>query len=481
MDRVATAVPLVVLLVLSPLGAAVGAVAGNATAPQEPNPCVGTVTDPPDRTTVVSIQGARGGDKTDAMLVGVAPSGEVVGVHNAGEEGRWWAYDVDRLPNGNFLLPTTQDHHTVVSEIDDETGDHVSELNFDENPRLHDTHDVDLINGDELLMNDMGDERDRVVVYNLTREAVVWEYRFDEHTDQFPREGGGPYETDWTHNNDVEKIRDGVYMVSVRNFDQVVAINRSTKAIEWTLGADDNAAILDEQHNPDYIETEDDRATVVVADSLNDRVVEYTREDDGWNRTWVLRGGGLDEPRDADRLPNGNTLVSDRRGHRYLEVTPTGNVVWEFYGPWQPYDAERLGTRDESSPPAMVDHGTTGVVELDSEAVPEDDVEACYEHLLDVESSRLVPEEGPGATTRSSADADGTDTGDADPDDTGSGTDRSGTGTAGSDAGTGGPTDTDESVLGTSEDSRPGTTVVAAAAVVIASAALGVAAWRRRR
>jgi len=480
MDRVASALPLVVLLVLSPLGAAVGAAAGNATAPREPNPCVGTVTDPPDRTTVVSIQGARGGDKTDAMLVGVAPSGEVVGVHNAGEEGRWWAYDVDRLPDGDFLLPTTRNRHTVVSEIDDETGDHVSELRFDENPRLHDTHDVDLINGDELLMNDMGDERDRVVVYNLTREAVVWEYRFDEHNDHFPRDGGGPYETDWTHNNDVEQVREGVFMVSVRNFDQVVAINRSTKAIEWTLGEDDDHEVLDEQHNPDYIETEDGRATVVVADSLNDRVVEYTREDGEWNRTWVLRGGGLSEPRDADRLPGGNTLVSDRRGHRYLEVTPDGEVVWEFYGPWQPYDAERLGTRDESSSPAMVDHGTTGVVELDSEAVPEEDVEACYEHLLDVESTRPVPEDDPGVATRSPADGDETDPGDTDRDGTDGGTDRTGTATAGSDDGTTGPTDTDESVLGTSEDSGDDTTVVVAAAVVVLAAVLGAAAWQRR-
>jgi len=507
MDRVATAVPLVVLLVLAPLGGAAGAAVGNATAHQASNPCVGTVTDSPDRPTVVSIQGARGGDKTDAMVVSFAPSGEVVGVHNAGDEGRWWAYDVDRLPNGNFLLPTTQDRHTVVSEIDDETGEHVSVLDFDGNgnPLLHDTHDVDLINGDELLMNDMGDERDRVVVYNLTREKVVWEYRFDEHSDHFPREGGGPYETDWTHNNDVEQVGDGVFMVSVRNFDQVVAINRSTKEIEWKLGEDDNAAVLDEQHNPDYIETEDGRATVLVADSLNDRVVEYTREGDGWNRTWVLRGGGLSEPRDADRLPNGNTLVSDRRGHRYLEVTPEGEVVWEVYGPWQPYDAERLGTRDESSGPTMVDHGTTGVVELDSEPVDTDDLEACYEHLLDVESTRLVPEGDPGVTTRTPTDGDGTDGDGTEPDgadrsgadggtdsdeaDSGTdgtgadgGTDSGGTDTTGSEAGTGGSTDTEESVLGTDRGGGglETTVVVAAGGVLIAVVAVGVLAWRQR-
>ncbi|PSP53220.1 hypothetical protein BRC74_04865 [Halobacteriales archaeon QH_7_68_42] len=301
------------------------------------------------------------------MVVSFAPDGGVIGVHDASANGRWWAYDVDRLATGDFLLPTTQDGHTVVEEIDAETGEHVSVRHFE---GLHDTHDVDLINGDELLMNDMGDEHNRVVVYNLTREEIVWEYRFDEHNDEFPRSGGGEYGTDWTHNNDVERVEPGVFMVSVRNFDQVVAINRSTKEIEWELGADDQHGILDEQHNPDYIETEDGRATVVVADSRNDRVVEYTREGEAWNRTWVLRGGNLNEPRDADRLPNGNTLVSDRRGHRLLEVTPDGEVVWEVYGPWQPYDAERLGTIDESSGPAMADAGATGAHEMTGSASP---------------------------------------------------------------------------------------------------------------
>jgi hypothetical protein len=452
MSRVA-ALPLVFVLalVVAPTGAA--AVSGAPPAAHQENPCVGTVTDSPDRGTVVSIQGARGSDKTDAMLVGFDPAGGVVGVDDADDNGRWWAYDVDRLSNGNFLVATTQDQHTVVEEIDDETGEHVAVHEFE---GLHDTHDVDLINGDELVMNDMGDEHNRVVVYNLTREEVVWEYRFDEHSDVFPRSGGGPYGEDWTHNNDVDRIEPGVFMVSVRNFDQVVAINRSTKELEWTLGEDDRSAVVDEQHNPDYIETEDDRAAVLVADSLNDRVVEYTREDDGWTRTWVLRGGGLNEPRDADRLPNGNTLVSDRRGDRVLEVTPEGKVVWEVYTPWQPYDAERLGTPDESSPPAMVDAGTTGTYELDSSAASTGDLEACYDHLTGFDGSRLVPEGDPGPVTDQST-----------PDDAGT-TEPSGTTDA---------TDTPDSALGTSTDGPGfGVTTLVAALVVLA-----VVLVRRRR
>ena len=52
--------------------------------------------------------------------------------------------------------------------------------------------------------------------------------------------------------------------------------------------------------------------------------------------------GGLDWPRDADRLPNGNTLITDSRNGRIIEVTPSGEVVWSYGGLKVPYDADLL-------------------------------------------------------------------------------------------------------------------------------------------
>jgi hypothetical protein len=355
---------------------------------ERPNPCVRTVAEEPDAPTLMSIQGARGRDKTVAMVAGLRPNGEVIGIHNASANGRWWAYDVDPLANGNLLLSSTEPGISVVEEIDPETGDHEAVRRF---PDVLDSHDADLINGDELLMNDMSDGEDRVIVYNLTREEVVWEYDFHEHTDVFDPDNGGEYEKDWTHNNDVEKIGDGQFMVSVRNHDQVVAINRSTKELAWRLGSDDNRSVMFEQHNPDYLEDEQGRATVLIADSRNDRVVEYTREDGEWNQTWTMNGGGLNEPRDADRLPNGNTLIADRRGDRIVEVTPDGEVVWEVLSPWQPYDVERIGTGDESMGPTMLEADATGDYQLNSTSVEPDALEACYSYLTDVESTQLLP------------------------------------------------------------------------------------------
>ncbi|MFB6220133.1 MAG: aryl-sulfate sulfotransferase [Halolamina sp.] len=349
------------------------------------------MTDQPSRTTLLSIQGARGSNKTVAMLVGIRPNGEVIGIYNGSANGRWWLYDVDTLQNGNLLLSTTEPGVSIVEEIDSTTGEQVSEIRFQD---VLDSHDADLINGDELLINDMsqgGD--DRIFVYNRTREEVVWEYRFAEHPEAFPRSGGGEYGDDWTHNNDVAQIRPGVFMVSVRNFDQVVAIDRETKEIRWRLGEDERLQTLFEQHNPDYLSGANETPTVLVADSRNDRVVEYAREDGEWTETWVLEGGELNEPRDADRLPNGNTLVVDRRGHRLLEVTPTGEVVWEFYAPWQPYDAERIGTGDESFGPTARQIGATGTYEMTGSAgVNESRAESCYAFLTNwTGGSQLLP------------------------------------------------------------------------------------------
>ena len=367
------------LLILGsvPLGGAIPAQS------DRPNPCVGTVERQPDSATLVSIQGthltAEGYEKTEARLVSVAPNGSVSWVRDNSAAGRWWTYDVDPLPNGNLLLATTESGVTVVEELDATTGEPVSTTTFE---NVEDAHDVDLINGDELVFPDKGDRRNRIVVYDRSTGEVVWEYRFDEHTDEFPRNGGGTYGKDWTHVNDVDRIGPGEFLVSVRNFNRVVVINRSTKEVSLSLGADGNQQILHRQHNPQYLEGPDGRPTILVADSLNDRVVEYARVDGQWRMTWSLVGGGLDEPRDADRLPNGNTLVSDRKGHRVLEVTPEGRVVWEVYAPWQTYDAERYQIGDEPGGPTAQELGVSGTKRMtNSENRSDAAIQTCDEFL----------------------------------------------------------------------------------------------------
>jgi hypothetical protein len=70
----------------------------------------------------------------------------------------------------------------------------------------------------------------------------------------------------------------------------------------------------------------------------------------------------LDWPRDADRLPNGNTLITDSRNHRVLEVDPAGREVWSFTGLALPYEADRLSNGNT----LIADNNHRRVIEVDS-------------------------------------------------------------------------------------------------------------------
>lgn len=332
----------------------------------------GTVKSPANGTTVISVQGFKlageNSGKKPARLVGVGPRGNLEWVYNGTENGITWFYDVDPLENGTLLIAGTKPGKTVVSIWDPETNETEWSQTFD----WEDTHDVDLINGDQLLVANMRNYNetsakndDRLLIYDISKGETVWEWKFRNHG--FNRSGGGDYTDDWTHVNDVDKIGEGRYVASPRNFDQVIVVNRSTKEVTMQVGQDENHSTMYEQHNPQYLRGENGTPTMLVADSENDRIVEYERTNGNWNRTWTLEGN-LNWPRDADRLPNGNTLVTDTLNHRVMEVTPEGEVVWEFYAPWGTYDAERVRWGDEAGGPTIHEQQATGTASLSGSA-----------------------------------------------------------------------------------------------------------------
>jgi len=353
-------IALVVVVTALLIPAGVSAVNG-----ETPSLGAGTITEQPESTTVISIQGfkfsGQANGKKPARLVGVAPNGSAEWVHRGETVDATWFYDVDPTGDGTLLVTATNPDGTIVYEYDPETDSVGWTQRFD----LEDTHDVDRISEDELLIANMrnynetsGENEDRLLVYNTTTDSITWEWRF---TRRYDRGDGGDYTNDWTHVNDVDAVGDGRFMASVRNMDEVVVVDRESKEVTNSLGSDDDHDTIYEQHNPMQLESEDGEPTVLVADSENDRVVEYELTDDGWNRTWTLgSSASLKWPRDADRLPNGNTLVVDSLNHRVIEVTPSGDIVWEMYAPWAPFDAERVALGDEPGGPTIADQGATG-------------------------------------------------------------------------------------------------------------------------
>jgi len=205
-------------------------------------------------------------------------------------------------------------------------------------------HDVDRLDENRIVVADIA--QDRVFIVDTTTGIVTWVW---DARSAFPPAGsGGPYPSDWTHINDVEVLPNGRIMVSVRNQDRVEFLDRE-RGVQWRweLGKEDEYETLYKQHNPDYIPPGQGGSSVLVADSENDRLVEYQRRGESWERTWTWRDDHLQWPRDADRLPDGRTLVTDSNGNRLLEVARNGTVVWSVEIAF-PYEAERLGTAHES-------------------------------------------------------------------------------------------------------------------------------------
>jgi hypothetical protein len=336
----------------------------------------GTVAPPSNGTTVITTQ-SYGKKGWHHLFTGESP-GELIAVDSSGSvayyDNQYQSYwDVDPSPAGEatvlyvaseYLSPTqchatTECYRNRVMRTNLTTGE--SEPLFDQmvpnEPSVR-YHDVDRIDSDSLAIADIA--RDRVYVVNTTSEMIEWEW--DLQSD-YPTTSGGEYPHDWAHLNDVEVLPDGRLLVSLRNQDQVVFLDRRTGVqSEWTLGSEDEYRILKEQHNPDYLTNENGVPSLLVADSGNDRVVEYARTNGSWTQTWAWNDSRLAWPRDADRLPNGNTLITDSNGGRVLETNADGDVVWSM-DIALPYEAERLGTGDESTdgPPGRAANLETSV------------------------------------------------------------------------------------------------------------------------
>jgi len=136
---------------------------------------------------------------------------------------------------------------------------------------------------------------------------------------------------DGSHADRIPAFKKGNVLISLRQLNLIAVVDMNAEKVVWVL-----SGMWKEQHDPRLLEN----GNIMVFDNKGNggesRVIEFdpvTQE-----VVWEYAG---EKPNDFftkmcganQRLPNGNTLISESDYGRAFEVTPEGVVVWEFVNP----------------------------------------------------------------------------------------------------------------------------------------------------
>ena len=179
--------------------------------------------------------------------------------------------------------------------------------------------------------------------------AIVWEWRAADHLapEDFPIH---PFfdRYHWPMINGVFDASNGLVLLSLRTTSGVIAVRRDTGAVDWVIPH----PIVSQQHSP----VELDNGHILVFDNGNFRPGSSTPfsrivEVDPKSMQVVWQYADPNRPAffssfmgGAQRLWNGNTMITESALGRLFEVTPEGDVVWEYVIPHfaeYPEDAAR--------------------------------------------------------------------------------------------------------------------------------------------
>ena len=140
------------------------------------------------------------------------------------------------------------------------------------------------------------------------------------------------------HNNSVEVIdrdisglcKKGDLLISIKRLDLIGIVDVDTEELVWSWGPGD----LSMQHHPTLLENgnilvfdngvERGYSRIVELDPLARKIVWEYKAIPPEEFFSYSRGGN-------QRLPNGNTLITESDTGHVFEVTKDGDVVWEFY------------------------------------------------------------------------------------------------------------------------------------------------------
>ncbi|MCB1153290.1 hypothetical protein KDL45_06540, partial [bacterium] len=256
-------------------------------------------------TTTTSAANVADNDADDAADNDDAIAGDAIDFSGLG-----WPIDALINERGELVVlyssdPFTEDERAAVIWFDD-TLKPIRQINAE----LRFPHTLDS-NGRELLISDSQNER-LVFIDEQTFEADVVDFDDWELPNVWP--------------NDADFTDDGNIIFSDLYNGTVIKMTRQGDLI-WArdvVGAVDGENVpVGELHDPDELPG----GHLIFCLSATGRVVEVDADD---NEVWSY-GDNLVWPKSAQRLGNGNTLITDL--FHIIEVNRAGEIVWEYVIP----------------------------------------------------------------------------------------------------------------------------------------------------
>jgi Arylsulfotransferase (ASST) len=201
---------------------------------------------------------------------------------------------------------------------------------------------------------------------------IVWEWQTADHFDELGlstearatiaagREVKGGW--DWAHVNAASPIpattghsdprfKPGNVMISYRNLNTIVVVDRESNKIVWKAGmtigqhnvhmlpagvpGTGNVLVFDNggippNANPQGAFARPNSRVLEINPLTMTIVSEYNAEKSG-RPIWTFFSHFISS---AQRQPNGNTLICEGANGRFFEVTPAGEIVWEYVNPF---------------------------------------------------------------------------------------------------------------------------------------------------
>ena len=181
----------------------------------------------------------------------------------------------------------------------------------------------------------------------IVKEWVSWEH-LDVAVDVIcPLES----HKEWTHANSLEVLDNGDWLISYRLTSTVVIVDHRSGELVWRWGPDNMAEAhdpkrwgpgeLSHQHNAQMLPN----GNIIVFDNGChrkrgpgfSRIVEIDKNTREFVWTYVapvILAFNSFMVSGCQRLPGGNTLITEGASGRLFEVTSKHKVVWEYVSPW---------------------------------------------------------------------------------------------------------------------------------------------------